>query len=55
MQSQEPIYDQDGIYRILSIRHTGDTHSTQWQTEAIGINPKREIIGLDTEKKNENS
>lgn len=55
IQSQEPIYDQDGIYRILSIRHTGDTHSTQWQTEAIGINPKREIIGLDTEKKNENS
>lgn len=54
-QSQLPIYDNDGIYRILSIRHTGDTHSTQWQTEAIGINPLKEIIGLDTEKKNENS
>ena len=50
-QSQLPIYDKDGIYRILSIRHTGDTHSSQWQTEAIGVNPQKQIIGLDTESK----
>lgn len=49
--SQESMYDKDGIYRILSIRHTGDTHTSQWQTEAIGIPPNKQIILLDTEKK----
>lgn len=51
VESQLPIYDKDGIYRILSIRHTGDTHSSQWQTEAIGIPPNKQIILLDSEKK----
>lgn len=34
--------DQDGIYRVVGVVHTGDTRGSEWYTSVIGVNQSME-------------